>query len=237
MEKELHENMTSPEFIASLPGVDRLILDPISFLVQKSTSEVEKEDGGLGHQEKDVILPQERSSGSCPEPTGTLPFEPQGPGVTQMDAQKDALPGGTQEQGSKRNEDDRPQAQAPVYQAVLPAKRPRRSLAMLDSDLMENRQRVHQGLHPTPIGITGIVNVGRGTEQEMGGFGILGGVGLLPGWPPNSGISPDFQQVMSPTCEKDPSAFGTSSGSTSQVTLTEKGSKGYKEVLKVWGYH
>ena len=42
MEKESQESMdpktdlighmTSPEFIASLPGVDRLILDPISFM-------------------------------------------------------------------------------------------------------------------------------------------------------------------------------------------------------------
>ena len=154
-----------------------------------------KGDGGLGHREEDVNLPQERSSGSRPEQKDALPFEPQDPGVTQKDAQKDALPGGTQEQGSKRDGDDG--LQAPVYHAVLPVKRPR-SLAMLNSDLTENMQRVHQGLHPTPFGVYGLSGLGRGAEQERRGPGIFGEAGILPGWQgPSSQIDPNFQHVLS----------------------------------------
>ena len=40
---DLTEHMTSPEFIASLPGADRLILDPITFMGRKSTIEAEAE--------------------------------------------------------------------------------------------------------------------------------------------------------------------------------------------------
>ena len=222
--EHMRETLSSPELFATLSGVDRVIRDPISLVGLESTSDQKPEvvngDGGLGHREEDVNIPQERSSGSSPEQKDAQPFGPQEQGVTQ----KDALPGGTQEQGARRDGGDG--LQVPVYQAVLPVKR---SLAMLSSELTDNKHRLHQGLHPNPFGVAGLTGVGRGAEQGRG-LGILGGAGLLPGWQgPSSKKSPDFQQVMSPNCEKYLSAFGTSSASSSQVTVKEKASKRYKE--------
>ena len=99
----MKETLSSPEYFATLPCVDRVIQDPISFLGRESTSdqkpEVVKGDGGLGHREDDVNRKDAQ------------PFGTQEQGVTQKDAlpvgtqgpcieQKDAPPFGSQEQGA-----------------------------------------------------------------------------------------------------------------------------------------
>ena len=165
MEKEVHvtqesdlieqmrETLSSPEFFATLSGVDRVMRDPISLVGLESTSDQKPEvvngDGGLGHREEDVNRKDAQPFG--PQEQGVtqkdaLPVGTQGPGIEQ----KDALPFGSQEQSAGRDGGDG--LQVPGFKAVLPAKRSFRSLAMLSSELTENKHR-KQGLHPNPFGV------------------------------------------------------------------------------------
>ena len=191
LEPDVMEQMTSPEFLASLPCVDRIVLDPMSF-------------GFPEFRGEEYVTPASKTA---------RPFGPQVP-----DEGRD---------GAEGPQDEEDGAPVPGFRAVLPEKRPFDSLAKLSSELTRNQHRLHQGLHPDPFGVAQLT--GRGVEQGRG-RGILGRAGLLPGWQESDRkMSPNFQQVMSPTCEKDLPAFGTSSASSSQVTLREKAPKRYKE--------
>ena len=145
-----------------------------------------------------------------------LPGEPQGPGTDQKDVIQDALP----VQGAGREEEKG--LQVPGFKAVLPTKRPYNSLATLSTMMDEDTCRINQGLHPHPLGVTGFAGMIRGAEQGRG-LGILGEMRPSLKQPRN------FQQVMSPTCENDLSAFGMSSASSSQVTLRETAPKRCKQ--------
>ena len=108
--EHMRETLSSPEFFATLSGVDKVIRDPISLVGLESTSDQKPEvvngDGGLGHREEDVNRKDAQPFGTQEQGVTqkeALPVGTQGPGIEQKDVLQDALPFGSQEQGAGRD--------------------------------------------------------------------------------------------------------------------------------------
>ena len=167
--------MTSPEYLAGLTCIDRIVSDPVSYLNKNISfaglgDEAQKETGGLGHPIGEVSISQQSSS-STRLSSPTLTFGPQD------------VP---QPQGEGLLPLVELQQEEPLPQSVVPMKR---TLDMVkhEMELLKSGWST-TGLHPHPsvptlaLGTCGIAN--------MESYTIAGGV-----IPPLGGPSPSRHGV------------------------------------------
>ena len=240
--KEQVTLISSPDFLAFLPNVEALGLDPLQFGpgivvpdggvlgLQRKEKEVEKTDlddkkpvQEVGTSASSTFVPQERPQKGKEADAANAP----------PSSRKEA----EEKIGEKDNQATEPEG------ALLPAKdlkRPYRSscgsLNALDTELTNNKFRLLEGIglhppapqagpHPAPGIATGL---GTGTESgsELGWPAAAGC--LQPGAPAVQQAGCE-QQVMSPTCDPEKRALGSSDSDIPADLLLRAGSKRLKE--------
>ena len=243
--KEQVTLISSPDFLASLPNVEALGLDPLQF----GPGIVVPDGGVLGLQRKEKEVEKTDLDDKKPvQEVGTSAsstFVPQERPQTwkeAVDAAKAPLPSLRREVEEKIGEKDN-QATEPEGAALLPAKdlkRPYRSscgsLNALDTELTNNKFRLLEGigLHPPapqagPDPAPGIAT-GLGTGTESGSeLGWPAAAGCLQPGAPAVRQAGSEQQVMSPTCDPEKRALGSSDSDIPADLLLRAGSKRLKE--------
>ena len=240
--KEQVTLISSPDFLACIPNVEALGTDPLQFGpgivvpdggvlgLQRKEKEVEKTDlddkkpvQEVGTSASSTFVPQERPQ------KGKKADAANAPPSSRKEAEEKI--------GEKDNQATEPEG------ALLPAKDLKRSyrsscgsLNALDTELTNNKFRLLEsiGLHPPapqagPHPAPGIAT-GLGTGTESGsGIGWPAAAGCLQPGAPAVQQAGCEQQVMSPTCDPEKRALGSSDSDIPADLLLRAGSKRLKE--------
>ena len=227
---------TSPDFLAALPNVKAVGQDPLHF----GLGPIVPNGGVLGLQKKDVEK-KDLDDKTPVQEVGTSAsstFIPQDRPKKEKENDTATAPPASKKEAEEKTGGKDSQAAGVVHPpepagaALLPAKRSFRSLNALDTELTNSKYRLQEGigLHPTPL-------VPLPYAPGPAGAGMAAETGPGNGWPATGYLQPEApavqagnqQQVMSPTCDQEKRAFGSSGSAIPAEMLPRAGSKRHKE--------